>query len=143
MKKIVQQVRMAFAMGMLMALTNCAGDGPSAGEVMTNKLTAHPWKLSVATVDGTDKTFLYDGLTITFTSSGYTATNGLPIWPASGTWSFKDSNAQTMIRNDGLEIEITEASETELKLTFTWFKTTYVSGRSESITGFHVFTFTP
>ncbi len=142
MKKIFKYISIVCAIGALITLTNCSSNDPSASEVMTNKLIAHPWKLSIATVDGVDKTAIYGGLNITFTNTGYTATNGLPVWPATGTWTFKDGNAKSIIRKeDGLEIEIAEASQSTLKLKFTWNKNTFSSGRTESINGLHVFTF--
>ena len=142
MQKIFQYVSFAFAIGVLVTFSNCGSNDPSASEVMTKKLIAHPWKLSIATVDGTDKTATYSGLTITFTNTGYTATNGLPIWPASGTWQFTGDKATSITRNDGLELAITEATDATLKLTFTWNKTTFETGRAGSVSGLHVFTFT-
>lgn len=142
MKKTFQYLSFAFAIGVLATLSSCGGDGPSASEVMTKKLIAHPWNLQSATVDGTDKTSTYTGLAITFTKTGFTASNGLPIWPASGTWEFIDKQAKGIIRNDDLEITITEATATTLKLTFTWSKTTFEPGRVGSVDGLHVFTLT-
>ena len=142
MKKTFQYLNFAFAIVVLAALSSCGGDDPSASEVMTKKLIAHPWNLSSATVDATDKTSTYSGLNVTFTKTGFTATNGLPIWPATGTWEFTNNKATSIIRNDDLEIEITEASKTTLKLTFTWNKTTFEPGRVSSVDGVHVFTFT-
>lgn len=141
MKKIFQNISFAFAIGVFAALSSCGGDEASASEIMTKKLIAHPWNLSSATVDATDKTSTYSGLSITFAKAGFTASNGLPIWPATGTWEFTDNKAKSIIRNDDLEIEITEATNTTLKLTFTWNKTTFEPGRVKSVDGVHVFTF--
>jgi hypothetical protein len=142
MKNTFQYLSFAFVVGVLVVLCGCGGDDPSASEVMTKKLTAHPWTLSSAMVDGNDQTTLYDGLVITFTKTGFTTTNGGVVWPASGNWEFIDKNATGIIRNDDLEVAITEATKTTLKLTFTWSKTTFEPGRVKSIDGNHVFTFT-
>lgn len=142
MKKTFQYLSFAFAIVVLAALNSCGGDDPSATEVMTKKLIAHPWQLSSASVDAADKTSLYSGLGITFTKTGFAASNGLPVWPASGTWTFTDKSATAIIRNDDLEVEITELTKTSLKLTFTWNKNTFEPGRIKSVDGVHVFTFT-
>lgn len=142
MKKIIQYISFAFAIGGMVVLSSCGGDGPSASAVMTKKLIAHPWNLSSATVDGVDKTSTYTGLSITFSKTNYTATNGAPIWPTSGTWEFTDKKASGFIRNDDLVVEILEATSTSLKLSFSWDATTFEPGRTKSVGGNHVFTFT-
>jgi hypothetical protein len=140
MKKIFYLSAVLLMIGSML-LSGCGGDGSSANEIMTKKLTAHSWELSSATVDGNDETALYDGLTITFTKTGFITTNGGVTWPASGTWEFVDKSGKTIIRNDDLEIEILEASKTTLKLSFFWDNSTFESGRVSSVGGDHVLTF--
>jgi hypothetical protein len=125
----------------LTGLMSCKDDDPSPQEKATNLLTSSTWKIKTVSVDATDRTSLYPGLTLTFTATGYTTTNGGVIWPADGTWSFKDQSATVITRSDGLEITIQELSETSLKLAFTWAKTTLGSGRVQSVSGQHVMTF--
>src|SRR5690349_8498950 len=60
----------------------------SPSEVNTNIMSSHGWKLQSLQVDGVDKTSLYTGMTLSFTPTTYTTTNGAPVWAASGTWSF-------------------------------------------------------
>jgi hypothetical protein len=140
MKTILKLKILVVLLGITL-LPGCGGNDPSASEVMLKKLMAHPWELSNALVDGTDETTLYQGLVITFTKTGFTASNGGPIWPASGTWEFTDNKAKSIIRGDDLVVEIVEASKTTLKLSFIWDNNTFEPGRVSSVGGDHVFTF--
>jgi hypothetical protein len=103
--------------------------------------TPVPWKLQSSSVDGVDKTALYNGFAITFTSSGFTTTNGGAIWPASGKWSFQGTGTTTIVRNDGVSVQI-QVSSTSLVMTVAWTSTTLGSGRTESTSGNNVFTMT-
>lgn len=142
MKKTFQYLSFVFAIGGMAFISSCGGDEPSATELMTKKLIVHPWILSSATVDATDKTSTYSGLSITFTKTGFTATNGLPVWPTSGTWEFTDKKGSEFITNDDLVVEIVQATSTTLTLSFSWDVTTFEPGRTKSVDGNHVFTFT-
>jgi hypothetical protein len=104
-------------------------------------LTASPWKVNTVSVDGTDKTITYKDLGLTFTNTGFTAVNGAAIWPASGTWSFTSIAATAFTRDDGVVVTLQEATATSLKLAMTWNKTTLKSGKAESVSGSHVFSF--
>ena len=83
---------------------------------------------------------LYAGLTLSFTSTSYTTTNGGKIWPASGTWSFVGEPGNKIKRDDGLEITIESINTSQLVLTFTWATTTS-GGRVASLKGLHRMTF--
>ncbi len=123
-------------------LSGCGGDpAPSKQEEVTAKLTAATWEMQDVTVDGTDKTSVYEGLDISFTATGFTTTNGGAIWPATGTWSFTDANATAITRNDGLTVTLLEVTDTSLTLALTWSKTTLGPGRTGSVSGQHVFSF--
>ncbi|MCA4899802.1 MAG: hypothetical protein ACK514_12835 [Bacteroidota bacterium] len=104
-------------------------------------LTASPWKVNTVSVDGVDKTITYKDLGLTFTNTGFTSVSGGAIWPASGTWSFTSADATAIKRDDGLEVSIQEATATSLKLGLTWTKTTIGQGRTNSVSGAHVFSF--
>ena len=114
---------------------------PSAADAVKAKLiAANPWKILTATVDGVDQTLLYKGLTLTFTATGYTSTNGGAVWPASGTWLFNNTDGTSIKRDDGLIIAI-EVTDTTLKLSYTLANTTLGGGRKESLKGAQVLTF--
>ena len=54
----------------------------------------------------------------------------------------KNTNETTAIkRDDGLVVTLQEVTDTSLKLALTWTKTTLGSGRIESVSGQHVFSF--
>ena len=104
-------------------------------------LTASTWKVNTVSVDGVDKTITYKDLGLTFTDTGFTSVGGGAIWPASGSWTFTTAAATAIKRDDGLEVTIQEATATSLKLGLTWNKTTLAPGRSQSLSGAHVFSF--
>jgi hypothetical protein len=98
------------------------------------------WKAKQVTVDAVDRTYQFTGLTLTFTATNYTTTNGKLVWPASGTWKFKNDEAKVLLRDQDVEVTIIEVSSTTLKLSFNWSTTTLGSGRSMSVAGKHEFT---
>jgi len=112
---------------------------PSPSDQMKSILQSGTWNLQNVTVDGVDKTSTYSGLTLSFTATNFTTTNGRVVWPASGTWQFSDETGKNITRSDGLPISIGEATTSKLVLQLSWSKTTF--GRVESIKGAHVFTF--
>jgi hypothetical protein len=133
----------------LIGLASCGGGGgdpnpppppPSVLDQIKAKMTAATWVIQSVTVDGVDKTDIYKNLTLKFTATTYTTTNGAPVWPASGTWSFTNETGTTVKRDDNTEITV-EATDTSLKLGLTWSQTTVGPGRTESVEGQHVFTF--
>ena len=128
----------------LIHLSGCKGGAAdptpiSKQDEVKAKLTSSTWKMQSVTVDGVDKTTLYKDLALKFTATGFTSTNGRAIWPATGTWTFTSSDATAIKRDDGLEVKLQEVTDTSLKLGLTWSKTTL--GRTESISGAHVFSF--
>jgi hypothetical protein len=125
----------------ILFMSACGSDGPSAQEIAKKAITSSPWKVQSVTVDGTDQTAVYSGLTITFTETGFTATNGGPVWPATGTWNFSDGAGKEIVRGDGLSVTVTEATQTRLVLKLTWSKTTLGPGRESSVSGENTFTF--
>ena len=138
-----QPITVLFSLSILATLLVIASCGekndPSPQDVVKAKLSANNWALQSVTVDGVDQTTVYQGLTIKFTTTNYTTTNGGVVWPASGTWTFDSTDGKTIKRDDGLIITV-EATDTMLKLTLTWATTT-LGGRTGSVGGVHVFSF--
>jgi hypothetical protein len=123
-------------------LTGCkGGDDPSPKDVNTKKLMTNIWKLNSVQVDAVDKTSLFTGMTLKFTATNYTTTNGGVVWPASGTWTFTDDTATKIKRNDDLVVTIFEITDTSLKLSLSWASGTYGPGRVSSVAGIHTFNF--
>jgi hypothetical protein len=88
---------------------------PSKQEEVTSLLTSTTWNISSVTVDGVDETGLYAGLTLRLTPTNYTSTNGVPVWPATGTWAFTTEEANAFQRSDGVLVEIIPELSLELK----------------------------
>ena len=103
-------------------------------------LTANTWTMQSLTIDGVADNTFFQGLKVTFTATGFTAVNGEPVWPASGTWAYTDANAQSFKRDDGVVVTIQNISATTLQVSIPWTQTT--TGRVSSVSGTHVFTFT-
>jgi hypothetical protein len=128
-------------------LTACGGDDgpvtptPTPADEARTKLTSGAWNLQSVTVDGTNRTSVYAGMTLSFTATNFSTTNGLPVWPASGSWSFANSEGTAITRGDGMAIQVTGLTTSSLQLQLVWDKTTYGPGRSESVDGTHVYTF--
>jgi hypothetical protein len=142
MKKIVNQIVIVLAVGSLFFASGCkkGGGEPSPSDITSQQLISATWKVSTVTVDGTNQTALFDTMTLKFTATSYTTTNGGVVWPAGGTWAFVNENATTIKRDDGVEVALSDVSESGFKMTLVWNKRTLGSGRVSSVAGTHVFT---
>lgn len=110
-------------------------------QVRTKLLTASTWKIEEVNVDGVDQTSLFQNLTLRFTATGFNSSNGEPVWPTSGTWTFGDSEGVLIQRSDGIEMHIEALDDRTLVLSFMWPTTTLGGGRANSIAGSHRFRF--
>jgi hypothetical protein len=141
-KQLMMMITVVSLISLLASISSC---GPSGGGSETPDMAAllksGTWKVKTAKVDGTDQISLFTGLSITFAASSFTASNGDPVWPASGTWTL-NATTKTITRGDGLVVTVGDGiSETALTLTLDWDETTLGGGRVGSIAGQHVFTF--
>lgn|SRR6478736_1421424 len=122
-------------------ITRCSDDKtPTGRESATRLLTNHAWEIQKVTIDDVDRTSVFNRLTLKFTDSHYTTTNGHVVWPESGEWSFSDNNANTILRGDGVTLFIDEITDHSLTLSLDWQENTF-NGRIHSIKGRHTFTF--
>ena len=133
----------------MVVFQNCGGGDPSpsppeetAAQKNRKTLTSGVWTLQSVTVDDVDKTPMYAGMTLSFTSSSFTATHGAPVWPATGAWTFTDESGTAFSRPDGVDVSINDLQSNKLVLGLTWDKTTLAPGRQASIAGKHIFSFT-
>lgn len=147
-KRIVAAFLLIATVATLIHLSGCKGGAADPTPAPASKqdevkaiLTSPTWKMQSVTVDGADKTSIYKDLTLKFSASSFTTTNGGAVWPATGTWSFTTADAAAVKRDDGLEVKLQEVTATSLKLALTWSKTTLGPGRIESVSGQHVFSF--
>ncbi len=129
----------------VMSISSCKKEGTQAPDnqhdpstLQTEKLTAGTWQTQSVKIDNVDHTGLFTGFAITFTESGYTTENGGVIFPASGTWKFKDDQATTVVLDDSLELNIMSLDDKQFVFSLEWDQTTYE--RMTSLEGEHVFT---
>lgn len=142
MKKILIILRWVLVLGGLTSVTSCGpDDAPTLAETerVAAAMRSGTWIVQSVMVDGVDRTSLYGALILKFTESSFTATNGGPVWPASGTWSFSDDTGKSVTRSDALKITVVEADASKLVLKLTWSKSTVGPGRAASVSGEHVF----
>ena len=124
-------------------MTGCKDKDPiPETDRVRDLLLTGTWKVKQVTVDGVDKTAQFTGLTLKFTMTNYTTTNGKQVWPASGTWKFKNDDAKVILRDQDVEVTIMDVSSATLKLSLNWSITTLGSGRSMSVAGKHEFVLT-
>jgi hypothetical protein len=121
-------------------------DDPSALETSTKLLTTQAWTLTKVTVDGEDKTSIYEGLTLQWKNDNtFTSTDGGAMWPATGTWAFEDKEGKAMTvllgNNEEADVEVVTLSKTTLIIALHWNESTIGDGRVRSIAGDHVFEF--
>jgi len=140
-KAVSKLVLVAMTFAVIISVQGCKDEVPETDRVK-GILKASTWTMQTVVVDAVDQSTVYKGLTLNFTDTGYSSTNGGVVWPASGTWVFADASAKTITRNDNLAITITEVTDVKLILSLTWAKTTLSGGRVESVKGINVFTFT-
>jgi hypothetical protein len=145
MKDIFKRCFFIAVTALLVALASACSDSgeQSEKEIVLKKLTSKTWVLNSVTVDGTDKSSTFAGLTLSFTPTGFTVANGNIIWPQESTWSFTDDTASSFIRNsDQVTVKILELTDTMMKLELIWSAATFgPGGRGESVSGKYVFVF--
>jgi len=144
MKKLFLLAIIAFLSLAIVNLSGCKKDDDPVIESEMERVgrlltTGGTWNLQSVTVDGVDQSGLFSGMTLSFTSNSFTASNGGLVWPSSGAWSFTDNSGQVITRGDAISVAINEISETVLRLTLTWDKTTLGPGKTNSVKGTHVF----
>ncbi len=121
------------------SFSGCNGDEPTVQEKTEALLVSAEWNKPVVTVDGVDQSDLYSDFTIKFIKGTYTSAGGGPLWPTTGTWTFKDETASVLILDGNKEVQINEITETALELAVQNDNTTFISGRTQSIKGKNVF----
>ena len=138
-----------FALAALLTFSNCnnnKGTEKTEAEKQLD-LLAGTWNISTATLDGTDVLTDYSGMTLTLTTSkGYSTSGGdfAPVWPSSGTFDFNSSGGtedlNTLVRDDNVEMSISNISESNLSLSFDYAVSPPC--RTKGVCGGYTFTFT-
>ena len=135
-------------LALLVTFSNCKkkGEDEKTAEELRLELMARTWNVTNATLDGTNVTTDYSGMTLTFTTSkGYSVSGGdfTPVWPASGTFDFASaSNVNQFTRQpDNVDVTIVSITETNMTLSFTFATTGRKAGRTTGVDGDYVFDF--
>lgn len=128
----------------LVIYSSCKKDPvePTEIEIKTALLKGSAWIMQGVKVDDVVLD-LYKDMNISFTEDGkYTSVKGGVIWPASGTWKFKDEEAKIIVREDNLEIGLDALTEKSMTISFTRTGDTVFEpgGRSAAVGGKHVIT---
>ncbi len=118
---------------LLVKLQACGDDDHTNPlQVRLNELTG-TWRLGTVFNDNNDITNQFQGFELTFEADKtFITQNGGNAWPASGRFDFLDDNANLIVRNDDVEVEIVEITNTSLQLSFTQ---STLNGRAAGITG--------
>lgn len=145
-RKIFYILLSVLALTATLTITSCKDDDPVVTEENLNKLAAHRWSLTRATVNGVDKTALYSNLILQWNNNKtFSSTNGGVIWPSTGSFSFTDDAEKILLLslniNGDTEVSIQTLTDTQLVISFHWNQTTTSNGRSKSIEGDHIFEF--
>jgi hypothetical protein len=142
MKAIKVKTALLLIIISVLLIQACKKDDPQlATDRIKSLLIDGAWTLQTALVDEVDKTSLYEGLILNFTKTSFTSVNGGVVWPSNGSWEFKDASGETIIRDDGLEIDIVTIDKSTLQITFTLVEGSLDEARQTSVAGNHVFTF--
>lgn len=141
----------ALVFASLVIFMSCGGGGDDPAPDPLIEVAANfsgTWApTSVSDPDGVNQlsTWTDFRLTVTGTESGGTYTTGSTtppgfeaVWPASGTWSFADTNGQEISRDGSLSVT-SAITATQITLSFTITG----AGRANSINGDWTFVMTP
>jgi len=113
------------------------GDDPDPAVEKFKQLSG-VWRLGTITNDGLDVTTQYIGFTLTINpDKTFVTTNGNNPWPDSGTLEFTGNDLDRWLRNDGIEINIQNATTSSLVLSMT--QSSIANGRASGVTGQFVF----
>jgi hypothetical protein len=124
----------------LAILVSCKHHAPSAQEVFLSKISkkwvpAAGVKFNDVFVNG-----VFDNFSVTFEKGMmYTTTDGqTPVWKPSGKFTLKEVKSAigfSIVRDDNVEITVSELTETKLVLKFNFIS----GGRVRSVSGGYVF----
>ena len=98
------------------------------------------WAVSGGSVvkDGYNVSSQFEGFSLSFGEFTYSTQNGLATaWPSAGIWEFVNDNPNKIIRNDGVEIDVSLINN-DLVLSFN--VTGVTGGRIKGIDGNYIFT---
>lgn len=108
---------------------------PDAEAQLRQALTYPTWRMLNVYRDDVNVNSEYENFTLKFMRTSYNTTHGGTSWPAMGTWKFVENSANTVAREDGIEVtfDLTNSNK-QLNLVFTIPENRH-GGRSKSLRG--------
>jgi len=156
MKRFVKlSILLAFSLTFILAGCKKKNETPADPEGDQIKLLSKAWKAVAVTLDGEDRTADFKDVNwvLTIGDKTYSTANTPAIyssvWPASGTWDFKDVGSAlpdltTIVRDDAVEITIDIISDTQFQIEFDYVTgAADLGGRVNNTEGHYVFQMIP
>ena len=142
--KTIKHILIALSIIAIVALTSCGKDNPAPVDPQQEMIEAlaKTWTPTSITLDGVDQMGNWPGFNIQLTTTkGYTTNSSTDeqklVWPLSGSYTFPDAtNANKVLRDDGVEILLSNVTATSATLSFT---ITGRNGRTDGLIGEWVF----
>ena len=142
MKRILTLLSLSALCALLVGIQSCKDDDdPKQTDVerVTALLVGDAWNIQSVMVDAVNYTEDFTGLSISFTESTITSTEGKALFPASASWAFLSDAAEVLVI-DGTEMAISSISSNELVLEFEVSESIF--GRADAVGGTNQLTFT-
>ncbi|MCU0358372.1 MAG: DUF5004 domain-containing protein [Cyclobacteriaceae bacterium] len=158
MKLLNKLTSIATLILVVVLLSNCddGGDSKPPEQVQLEKLSK-TWNVVSATLDNNNRTGDFNNFKLTFSGTfnpnspngpyAFSVSGSRPTpspWAASGSWSFSalgTGDSGTLLRDDGVAMTYSIASNGTLTLNFTCASCNYPGGRVDAVNGSWVFTF--
>ena len=144
--KTIKNITILAVIAVIATLSACGGDDtPTPVTDPTTeviKALGKSWTATSVSLDDADVTGDWAGFALTFLQSqGYSATNlsaeSILVWPVSGSYTFPNANnANQILRNDGVQMTLSNVTETSATLSF---RITGRTGRTDGLIGEWVF----
>jgi hypothetical protein len=154
MKLLTRTLSLLTIASLVLFFANCGGDGGGGTPTEKKQLAklVGTWEIESATLDGgtptPDKTADYAGFTLTLSGTfdednedafpyTYVTTNrpDLSPWDASGTWGFGSNPKTQIVREDGLGINYSLASDGTLTLMYNFSGEGFPSAKAAEVDG--------
>jgi hypothetical protein len=133
-------------------LSNCGGNGNTDPTPVADPTQAvidglaKTWTINSVSLDGSNVASDWNGVSVSFTTNKSFSITGLStenslIWASSGSYSFPDAtNANKILRNDGVEIKLSNLTDNSATLEFSILERS--GGRTNGLIGSYSFNFT-
>ena len=145
-KKVIELLLLIIVIAPVATLTNCGSAEGTLPEPATNNLLVNTWAVASVQLDNEDITTEWSGFKLTVDANMQYTTPFISddkklVWPTFGSYSYPNSaNENLLMRNDGVEITLTNLSVSSVQLTFTI--ATPSGGRVKGLVGNYVFNLT-